>query len=450
MARKKIREYNSKGLLKEHLKRLAGIDLDIKSAQVTEKTEFVALADTETWLNSTRLVVKPDMLFGKRGKSGLVALNLDLSSAEAFVKERLGKVVEMQGCQGPITTFIIEPFIPHDDEYYLSLVSDRLGTVVSFSECGGVEIEENWDKVKTVVVPTGKTLDSELAAPLIATLPLEIRPIFEHFLQGVFNVYTDLDFTLLEMNPFTLVNGAPYPLDMRGELDDTASFKQLKKWGDVEFPLPFGRTMSPAEKKIHELDEKTGASLKLTILNPKGRIWTMVAGGGASVIYADTVGDLGYAHELGNYAEYSGAPNEQETLHYARTLIDVATADPDGRPRALLVGGGIANFTDVAATFSGIIRALREKQAQLKAANIRIFVRRGGPNYQKGLQKMRELGEEVGLPIEVYGPEETMTGICKQAIDYVKQLRRVKIDENHSPALAFMHPSPVHAVDSLD
>ncbi|MCI76332.1 ATP-citrate synthase, partial [Trifolium medium] len=28
----------------------------------------------------------------------------------------------------------------------------------------------------------------------------------------------------------------------------------------------------------------------------------MVAGGGASVIYADTVGDLGFANELGNYA----------------------------------------------------------------------------------------------------------------------------------------------------
>lgn len=28
----------------------------------------------------------------------------------------------------------------------------------------------------------------------------------------------------------------------------------------------------------------------------------MVAGGGASVIYADTVGDMGYAQELGNYA----------------------------------------------------------------------------------------------------------------------------------------------------
>ena len=54
-----------------------------------------------------------------------------------------------------------------------------------------------------------------------------------------------------------------------------------------------------------------GASLKLSILNPKGRVWTMVAGGGASVIYADTVGDLGFAEELGNYAEYSGAPNTQ-------------------------------------------------------------------------------------------------------------------------------------------
>lgn len=30
-----------------------------------------------------------------------------------------------------------------------------------------------------------------------------------------------------------------------------------------------------------------------------------------------------------------------------------------------------------------------------------IFVRRGGPNYQTGLAKMRVLGEELGLPLEV-------------------------------------------------
>jgi ATP citrate (pro-S)-lyase len=59
------------------------------------------------------------------------------------------------------------------------------------------------------------------------------------------------------------------------------------------------------------------------------------------------------------------------------------------------------------------------QQTLLKAARMNIYVRRGGPNYQKGLTKMRALGEEIGVPIEVYGPEASMTGICKQAIDYI-------------------------------
>lgn len=60
------------------------------------------------------------------------------------------------------------------------------------------------------------------------------------------------------------------------------------------------------EAYIADLDSKSGASLKLTILNKNGRIWTMVAGGGASVIYSDTICDLGGAKELANYGEYSG------------------------------------------------------------------------------------------------------------------------------------------------
>ena len=45
--------------------------------------------------------------------------------------------------------------------------------------------------------------------------------------------FSDLDFTLLEMNPFTLVNNVPCPLDMRGELDDTALFKNFQKYAVV-------------------------------------------------------------------------------------------------------------------------------------------------------------------------------------------------------------------------
>lgn len=33
------------------------------------------------------------------------------------------------------------------------------------------------------------------------------------------------------------------------------------RWGNVEFPLPFGRTMSAAEEKIHRMDEKVSRAL---------------------------------------------------------------------------------------------------------------------------------------------------------------------------------------------
>lgn len=41
------------------------------------------------------------------------------------------------------------------------------------------------------------------------------------------------------------------------------------------------------------------------------------------------------------------------------------------------------------------------QESKLKAARVHIYVRRGGPNYQRGLAKMRTLGEEIGIPIEV-------------------------------------------------
>merc|ERR1711974_131966 len=109
------------------------------------------------------------------------------------------------------------------------------------------------------------------------------------------------------MNPFVInEDGSPVPLDMVSELDDTALFKNRRKWGEVDFPYSFGQKHFPEELKIEKMDAKTGASLKLKIINPKGRIWNLVAGGGASVVFADTVTDLGMGSEMGNYGEYSG------------------------------------------------------------------------------------------------------------------------------------------------
>ena len=206
------------------------------------------------------------------------------------------------------------------------------------------------------------------------------------------------------------------PLDLAAKLDSIAEFESGEKWGKIEFPAPFGRTLTKEEAFIEDLDSKTGASLKLTVLNPEGRVWTMVAGGGASVIYADTITDIGYMCELANYGEYSGDPSEEFTYLYAKTILDLMTRKVNPKGKFLIIGGGIANFTDVAGTFKGIIKALNEYQKPLQRTKVKIFVRRGGPNYKEGLSQMRALGEKLGVPIEVYGPETHMTKIVSMAL----------------------------------
>jgi succinyl-CoA synthetase beta subunit len=93
------------------------------------------------------------------------------------------------------------------------------------------------------------------------------------------------------------------------------------------------------------------------------------------------------------------------------------TRHKDPRGKVLLSGGDIAKFTDVAKTFKGVVNALEECRGLLHAANVKIYVRRGGPNFEQGLRLMRDLGERLGVPIEVYGPETHMTRIVPLAME---------------------------------
>lgn len=54
MARKKIREYDSKRLLKAHIARLAGLKLPINVAQVKESTNFAELIAQNPWMTQVR------------------------------------------------------------------------------------------------------------------------------------------------------------------------------------------------------------------------------------------------------------------------------------------------------------------------------------------------------------------------------------------------------------
>merc|ERR1719253_2046211 len=254
-------------------------------------------------------------------------------------------------------------------------------------------------------------------------MPAGKQPAMASFVKSLYSVYKELHFAYLEINPIVMLDdNSVVPLDMAAKIDETANFLVAQKWGEVDWPPPFGRAAYPEEALIRDMDGRTGASLKLTILNDRGRVWTMVAGGGASVVYADTVADYGWGHELANYGEYSGAPSTEETYVYAKTLFGLMMRykHPDGK--FLIIGGGIANFTDVAATFTGLIKALKEFAADIKEHKIKIWIRRAGPNYLEGLRKVKAASEQLGLGLKVYGPETHITAVIPMALGLAPEI----------------------------
>lgn len=49
--------------------------------------------------------------------------------------------------------------------------------------------------------------------------------------------------------------------------------------------------------------------------------------GPSSLSFSDTICDLGGVDELANYGEYSGAPSEQQTYDYAKTILSLMTRE---------------------------------------------------------------------------------------------------------------------------
>lgn len=320
-------------------------------------------------------------------------------------------------------------------------------------EQGGVDVGDVDSKASSLLVPVDDDVDAgTISSSLLEAVPESRRGALSAFLSALVRVYRKLHFCYMEINPLVMTGDSTSsitPLDMAAKLDEAADYLCRADWVGVDFPAPWGALSTPEEDYIRELDEKTGASLKLTVLNPRGRIWTLVAGGGASVAYADTIADLGMGHELANYGEYSGAPTEDLTFEYARTILGLMLRHPRDEGKILIIGGGIANFTDVAKTFKGIIRALRLHAEGLRAQHVTVWVRRGGPNYEEGLRNMKELGRQLGLPIHVYGPRTHITAIVPLALGLPADGLAVESEESGSAAAAASSsdmaapPSPV-------
>mmetsp|Transcript_6431 Transcript_6431/g.10826 ORF Transcript_6431/g.10826 Transcript_6431/m.10826 type:complete len:1100 (-) Transcript_6431:162-3461(-) len=430
MSAKAIREYHGKKLASRWLSAYSGsvkYDLEDRALLITssslrpeDPSSFDALTKENPWLLETKLVVKPDQLIKRRGKAGLLAINKSWAEVVEWIKERMNKECKVEVVSGILDTFIVEPFVPHaqSDEYYLCMQSFRDNDEILFYHEGGVDVGDVDAKGVRLSLKLGEEATKEgVTAALLQHVPAARQDYLAGFIVALNKLFRDLNFVYMEINPLVMTDdGRITPLDMAAKIDETAHFLNQAQWGHIEFPAPFGRAEFPEETFIKKLDQGSGSSLKLTILNQYGRVWTMVAGGGASVVYADTISDLGFGHELANYGEYSGAPSLQETYDYARTIFSLMCRHKDERGKVLIIGGGIANFTDVAATFTGIQKAMRQYREELLESKVQVWVRRAGPNYQEGLKNMRITADELGLPMHLYGPETHITAVVPLAL----------------------------------
>ena len=161
----------------------------------------------------------------------------------------------------------------------------RYANEVYFYHEGGVDVGDVDAKASRMKIPTGEAISESDVEELLANLPVGKKVKVLKFLVQLYEVYKKCHFVYLEINPLLVTDEVITPLDVAAKIDETAAFLAEPFWHGVSFPPPFGRAAFPEEKFIQDLDAKTGASLKLTVLNPHGTVWTMVAGGGASVVF---------------------------------------------------------------------------------------------------------------------------------------------------------------------
>lgn len=388
MPRVKLSEYRAKVLLSK------GLGVSYEGWSVTSQKDLVPIGGSRSY------VLKVDQAEKGRFKKGLVLLDVNKKGLKEGLKQLQAK---------GYTHFIVEPYKTHDqeDERYISLSYDRHHYFLSYSAKGGVDIEQNPDSVTTLRLGQDTDWNSVAGETGFSVEQLErLRDLFkvQHF-------------TFLEINPYTVNDGLQL-LDAAVEVDDTGMYF-VDEWSseDVRYPLMAQKT--DAEDRVARLDEKSPASFNLSVLNPNGSIFLLLSGGGASVVVADEFHNQGLGQEIANYGEYSGNPTEYETYVYASSLLQLLLVS-NATKKVLFIGGAVANFTDIANTFSGIIRAIDECSQQLTDQGVRVFVRRGGPRQEIGLSKIHATLEGHGLLGGVYDPSTSIHDAIGFAIKEVR------------------------------
>ena len=342
-----------------------GKDLYKKYSITTPKSIFInSISDlTENHGLSFPLVVKAQVQVGGRGKAGGIKVAKNPQELEEHIDAILG--MDIKGHK--VESLLIEEASEIISEYYLSFTLDRSEKkyLMMLSSKGGMDIEEvaansPEDLIKIYISPS-LGLESKIITQAIkdANLNLDYIDELHEIISKLYQLFTEGDCDLVEVNPLAITNQGVSALDSKVSLDMNAIYRHddFKKY-EEEIPIPES--------------EKFAKSKGLNFIKLDGSVGIIGNGAGLVMSTLDVVAEHG--GKAANFCDIGGGA-KAETVTAA---LEVLESEEEVTSVLINIFGGITRCDLVA---EGIVEATKGKVLKWP-----LIVRLDGTNSKEGLE----------------------------------------------------------------
>jgi succinyl-CoA synthetase beta subunit len=395
-----IHEYQAKALLAKF-----GVPL-LKGGVAYTKDEAM---DVARKLGTPVVVVKSQIHAGGRGKGrfkndpdgkGGVRVVKSVDEVGAEAGKMLGQelVTKQTGPTGrTVKRLYVEEGVDIKRELYLSLLVDRGAgrvTAVASTE-GGMDIEavahDTPDKiVKQIIDPTAGFQGFQ-GRNLAFALGLEGKQVgaFVTLLGALYKAYTELDASLIEINPLVVTGqGTVLALDAKMTFDDNALYRHADLEG------------------LRDEDEEDPAEIEaskyaLNYVKLDGQIGCMVNGAGLAMATMDII--KLYGSEPANFLDVGGGATKERVTAAFKIILK----DPNVEGILVNIFGGIMRCDVIA---EGVVAAAREVNL-----HVPLVVRLEGTNVDLGKKILKESGLKITSAENLADAAEKIVKAVKEA-----------------------------------
>lgn len=359
-------------------------------------------------MGGERWVVKAQIHAGGRGKAGGVKVCNSDVEIQAATENMFGRklVTHQTGPEGKgIYRVYVEAAVPIDREIYLGFVLDRTSqrVMIVASAEGGMEIEDisanRPDSIVRATVEPAVGLQEFQCREIAFKLGVEAGMVQQmvRTLQGCFRAFTELDATMVEINPLVITgDNRIMALDAKMTFDDNALFRhpQISELRD---------------KSQEDPRESRAADRGLSYVGLDGNIGCIVNGAGLAMATIMLAGGA-----PANFLDIGGGATPERVAKAFRLVLS------DSKVEAILVNifAGINRCDWVA---EGVVQALREVEV-----NVPVIVRLAGTNVEEGQKILAQSGLPLIRATTLMEAAERAVGAWKSDLEQSTKVRAVR------------------------